>query len=146
MAIIGLEGVRLRGPHGYYPEEQLLGTTFIIDLSVSIPVVEAGQQDDLHQTVNYETLYRLLKIEMKEPAQLIETLALRILHRIKEQFPDIEGAEIRLKKCNPPMGGTIDAAFIQLRIGDMYAGPKTAKKDEDKIKKSGNQRWWPDFE
>ncbi len=146
MAIIGLEGIRLRGPHGYYPEEQLLGTTFIIDLSVSTAVVNAGQQDDLQQTVNYETLYRLLKIEMKEPTQLIETLALRILHRIKEQFPAIEGAEIRLRKCNPPMGGSIDAAFIQVRIGNMHTGPTTAKEEEEKIKKSDNQRWWPDFE
>lgn len=146
MAIIGLEGVRLRGPHGYYPEEQLLGTDFVIDLSVSIPVLHAGQEDDLQQTVNYETLYRLLKIEMKEPAQLIETLALRILYRVKEQFPEIEGAEIRLRKCNPPMGGTIDAAFIQLRIGQMHAGPRSAKEEEEKTKKSGNQRWWPDFE
>lgn len=146
MAIIGLEGVRLRGPHGYYPEEQLLGTSFIIDLFVSIPISDAGQNDNLHQTVNYETLYRLLKIEMREPAQLIETLALRILQRIKEQFPAIEGAEIRLRKCNPPMGGQIDAASIQLRIGKMRKNAMPENTSRHKTKKSGNQRWWPDSE
>jgi dihydroneopterin aldolase len=57
MAIIALEGIRLHARHGYYPEEEILGTEFIIDVYVETDTNEAAKSDELIHTVNYETIY-----------------------------------------------------------------------------------------
>ncbi len=119
MAIIGLEGIRLRGPHGFYPEEQLLGNEFVIDVAVAVDTDKAVENDDLYKTVNYETLFLLIQAEMREPAQLIETLAQRILDRIEDHFDQVKGIRLKLRKLNPPLGGRVDAAFITLSTGKM---------------------------
>lgn len=119
MAIIGLEGVRIRGSHGYYPEEQLLGNEFIIDIAVAVNTEKAAEHDDLYKTVNYETLFLLLQAEMREPTQLIETLAQRIVDRIEDHFDHVKGVRIKLRKLNPPLGGRVNLAFIELATGSL---------------------------
>lgn len=122
MPTIGLEGVRIRGPHGFYPEERELGNEFVIDLYVALPekkTEKAVEEDDLYQTVNYETLFLLIQAEMRQPTQLIETLAYRLVERIEDHFPQLKGVRLRLRKLHPPLGGRVDAAVIELATGEL---------------------------
>ncbi len=115
MAKIGLEDVRFNAPHGFYAEEHLTGNEFSIDVWVEIGISGAAAGDDLGKTVSYSTIYYLLQAEMKKPAQLLETLAQRMVDRILEQFsPRVSGVTLKLRKLNPPLGGQVAAAFVEV--------------------------------
>ncbi|MCB0653851.1 MAG: dihydroneopterin aldolase [Saprospiraceae bacterium] len=117
MAIISLEGVKLFARHGFYEEEEVLGNEFLIHLFVDTEIDEAAIEDDLFKSVNYETLFYLCKLEMKEPAKLLETVAMRIVDRIEEHFQNINGVRLKLSKLNPPLDGRVEKASVEIRTG-----------------------------
>jgi dihydroneopterin aldolase len=117
MAVIGLEGMKFHGPHGFYPEEEVLGNDFLIDIYISINTSRAALMDDLGATVNYETVYLMVQSEMRKSAQLIETLADRIISRISGFYNQIGGIRIVIRKLNPPLSGPVGAAYIEVTTG-----------------------------
>lgn len=117
MAIISLEGIRLWGRHGYYAEEETLGREFILDVQVYVDIGEAAEEDDLSHSVNYETLYHICQAEFREPAKLLETVAQRILERINRQFDGLKGVKVKIRKMNPPLGGRVDEASVEVCDG-----------------------------
>lgn len=123
MAVIGLEGMRFNGPHGFYPEEAVLGNEFVVDVYIAANTRKAAISDDLGQTVNYETVYLMVQSEMRKPVQLIETLADRILQRINDFYGIPPGIRVVVRKLNPPLGGQVDAAYIEVTSGIFQ--PKT---------------------
>jgi dihydroneopterin aldolase len=110
---VSLEGVRFFAYHGFYPEEQVLGTEFLIDIDVESEVYDTGG-DDLSKTVNYERLYAIVSEEMKQPRKLIETVAHGILHKIRHEFLTISGIRIVIRKTHPPLGGEVRNSAIEL--------------------------------
>ncbi|MEM9835927.1 MAG: dihydroneopterin aldolase [Bacteroidota bacterium] len=121
-AKIGLEDVRFHAPHGFYEEEHLAGNEFSIDVEVESNILGAATQDDLGGTVNYSTIYYLLQAEMKKPTQLLEALAYRMAARIQNQFPQVSSVRLRLRKLNPPLGGQVGAAVVEVNLGGSPAG------------------------
>ncbi len=122
-AKIGLEDVRFHAPHGFYEEEHLMGNEFSIDVEVEASIMGAAQHDDLGGTVNYATIYYLLQAEMKKPANLLEALAYRMGNRIMNQFDNVSGVRLRLRKLNPPLGGKVGAAVVEINLGGSRGGP-----------------------
>ena len=45
--------------HGFYPEEQLLGSKFLVNLSVGFTPASELNADDLTNTINYEIVTRI---------------------------------------------------------------------------------------
>jgi dihydroneopterin aldolase len=117
MAIIALEGIRLFGHHGFYPEEEILGRGFIVDIKVSTDIEDAAEEDELSSSVNYETLYHICHAEFREPVKLLETVAQRILDRIDRQFDNVQGARVKVRKMNPPLAGPVDEASVEVSSG-----------------------------
>lgn len=128
MATIGLEDVRFHAPHGFYEEEHLTGNEFSIDVEVEANISAAATQDDLGGTVNYGTIYYLLQAEMKKPTQLLEALAYRMASRIQRQFDQVSSVRLRLRKLNPPLGGQVGAAVVEVKLSGGGGGalPTTA--------------------
>ncbi|WP_020537961.1 dihydroneopterin aldolase [Lewinella cohaerens] len=122
MALIGLEGMRFNGPHGFYPEEEVLGNDFLIDIYLDVNTRRAAMHDDLGSTVNYETVYLMVQSEMKKSAQLIETLADRIVSRISEFYDNLKGIRLVVRKLNPPLSGQVAAAYIEVKTGSFSGG------------------------
>lgn len=116
-AKIGLEDVRIFAPHGFFEEEHLMGNEFSIDVEVEATITAAAQNDDLGGTVNYATIYYLLQAEMKKPTQLLEALAYRMANRIINQFDSVSSVKLRLRKLNPPLGGKVGAAVVEVNLG-----------------------------
>lgn len=75
------------------------------------------ETDDIKDTISYADVYESIKEEMKKPSKLIEHAAFRILSRLKNEYPLIEGIELKLSKRNPPMGAQIDYASVILIEG-----------------------------
>ena len=119
MAIIGLEGMRIFARHGFYEEEQVLGTEFVLDVFLDTDISEAAAEDDLFKTINYETVYQLCLIEMRKPSKLIEEVCQRILFRLAEHYEFLNGIRVKVRKLHPPIGGRVDCASIQLSFGSL---------------------------
>ena len=105
MGKITLDGMEFFAYHGCFREEQLIGTNFTVDLVVETDTTQAEQSDQLHDTVNYVTLYHAVKTEMEQKSRLLEHVALRIIKSVSIQFSSITGIQITISKLNPPVGG-----------------------------------------
>ncbi|MCR9289313.1 dihydroneopterin aldolase [Saprospiraceae bacterium] len=114
MAVISLEGMEFYAKHGYYDEETIIGGEYIVDVHIKTNVDKAAVSDDLGETVNYETVYLICKAVMKKPAKLIETVANRIALNLKHQFRNMSELSVKVIKKNPPLGGTVASASIEV--------------------------------
>lgn len=101
--------------HGHFKEEQLIGTHFEVDLSVETETEPAEISDKLEDTLDYQSLYNLVKAEMKKDANLLEHVARRIIDSICKMFPQVKNAEVTVSKLNPSLGGKIKLVSITLR-------------------------------
>lgn len=110
---VSLEGIRFFAFHGFYPEEQVLGTEFILDIDATSEVYGDGN-DELSNTVNYVRLFEIASEEMKITRKLIETVAHAILDRIRHEFLAVQTIRISIRKMNPPMGAEVMNSAIEL--------------------------------
>ena len=99
--------MRFYAYHGFYEEERIVGGYYALDVTMDVGGVG---EDDLTKTVNYETVYEICKIQMKEKHQLIETVVDEIFWGIKKQFQSIRSMKIQLQKLHPPLSGQVGAA------------------------------------
>ena len=121
-AKIGLKDVIIHAPHGFFEEEHAMGNTFSIDVEVDAEIGGAAHDDDLGQTVNYATIYYLLRAEMKKPTQLLEALAYRMAGRIADQFDNVTAVKLRLHKLNPPLGGKVGSSYVEVSVHGSLGG------------------------
>ena len=110
--------------HGVMEEEHVVGGRFEVDVAVTLDVAEAAETDDLSRTVDYERVYRIAQeVVTGATAFLIERLAWRIAHAVREAYPAMARVEVTLRKPNPPVGGPCDRAEVTLALGPLALGP-----------------------
>lgn len=114
MASIALEGMRFFAYHGFYEEEQVIGNEYIVDVLINTVFTKAAVDDDLYQTINYETVYLICDSVMRKKAKLLESVANQIALALKHQFRNIRELKVKVKKLNPPLGGRVDAAWVEV--------------------------------
>ncbi len=128
MAWIALEGMRFFSHHGVYEAEKLLGGEYVVDVYVRTGTAKAALADSLEATVNYETIFQIVRLEMDQPRQLIETVVANIVARMKHQFNTMEALRVRVRKLHPPLGGRLDAAFVEEILEFVSECPRCKKK------------------
>lgn len=114
MIKVALEGAEFYACHGFYPEEQVIGTHFLVDVQVGFYAEIYVDEDNLHNTVNYEVLYAIIEEEMSHTRKVLETVAQSILNRVKTEFTFIETAEVTIRKQRPPFRGPLKQSVITL--------------------------------
>jgi dihydroneopterin aldolase len=113
MITVELKNIRFHAFHGCYAEEKKSGNDFEVNVSVSW---EAGRMiKELNETVNYADLYELLKQEMIQPRQLLETLVMEIAEKIHREFPQVKEINISVAKLNPPIVNFIGHTAVTYR-------------------------------
>jgi 7,8-dihydroneopterin aldolase/epimerase/oxygenase len=128
MALIALEGMRFHAYHGTYPAERLIGTVFIVDLYVQSAATSiGGATDALENTINYESVYQICQAEMGQPRNLIEAVVAGIIKRMKHQFGNMISLKVRVRKLNPPLGGTVQQAYFEEEETYMSVCPRCQK-------------------
>ena len=100
--------------HGHFEEEQKIGTWFSLDLIMDVDTSKAELSDELEDTVDYSAVYQVVKEQMMIPSKLLENVGRRILNTIKERFPEVKDAQLKVRKMNPPLGGKM--AFVSLEF------------------------------
>ena len=111
-----LEGMRFYAYHGVNPEEQALGQRFTVDIVLAVDLRQAGQSDELANTVSYSAVYKVVRgIVEGEPRKLIEAVAESIASEILESFPLVEQVTVTVRKPDVPMKGSmLDAAGVRI--------------------------------
>ena len=113
---IYLREVHFHAFHGVLPQERMVGAEFVVDLRVGYPLAEARVSDRVDDTLNYATLYALVEREMRQPSNLLEHVAERIAHAVQTAFPEVLSIDLKLTKCNPPMGGDCAGAGVEIHL------------------------------
>ncbi len=116
---IHLKDIRLYGYHGVHPLEKQVGIEFIIDINIIIHRNQATFL--LTDTIDYESIFLLLKEEFIKTESLLENLANRIIHRIHTDFPSTQAVDISIMKVGAPItnfqgkvGISISKTFYQV--------------------------------
>ena len=114
MSKITIENMEFYAYHGHFEEEQKIGTWFSLDLTMDVDTSKAELSDELDDTVDYSAVYQVVKEQMMIPSKLLENVGRRILNTIKERFPEVKDAQLKVRKMNPPLGGKM--AFVSLEF------------------------------
>ena len=95
-----LKDLKFYGFHGVYPEEQVVGTTFRLDLTLDIDDnLQGFHTDRLEDTLNYELIVeRVLRIGTTHKYKLIERLAQVMAESILQDFAAVSRVEITIYK------------------------------------------------
>ena len=110
---ISLSNLRFFAYHGLYAEEKKMGNEFEVNLSVFY-LPSSGTITDISDTVNYAQLYELLKIEMQQTRNLLETFVMEVAEKIHASFGQIKKVDISITKLHAPIAkftGTVGVKY-----------------------------------
>ena len=111
---IKLSDLRFHACHGVMPQETKVGNEFIVNLAIRIPYSEVILEDNLDDTISYADVYEIIKTEMGNTKQLIETVAAKIAERICSRWPQILSGHITICKSTPPIPTVNGSAEVTL--------------------------------
>jgi len=114
MIKIELLGLEFFAYHGVYSSERKAGNNFIVNLTVLGDFHKAIESDNLEDTINYESLYEVVKKEMAMASNLIEHVAGRILDSVANEHEDIKEITVSVEKLRPPINGSCKATRVSL--------------------------------
>ena len=111
---IRLIGLSFYGYHGVSASEQETGRMYEVDCEIEKDLKQAGQTDNLEDTINYEAVYKTIKESVEEKKYyLLEKLGEEIAEKILDKF-DVNQVTLRIRKMNPPIAGHIRAVEIEI--------------------------------
>ena len=115
---IEITGIRCYGYTGYFPEEQVLGQWFEVDLTIGLDLSLTGSDDQLENTLNYaEVVERVTRLLETSRFKTIERLNSVIIEAVLA-FAPVRKVHSRLVKVSPPIprfGGRIAIAMTRAK-------------------------------
>ena len=105
-----IQGMCFHAFHGVLEQERTVGGEYIVDVKVKADFSRAIETDDVSDTIDYSTVYRIVKSEMEVPSALVEHVAGRIAENVFASFPQARETEVKIIKVNPPMGAVCQGA------------------------------------
>lgn len=115
---IHLNGLKIYAMHGVFPQENVVGAEYTINVSLTTDFSHAAENDDLSGTINYAEIFQLIKHEMDIPSKLLEHVSFRIAQCLFAHFPTVTEIQLSINKQNPPMGAQcnevgVDVTYIR---------------------------------
>lgn len=114
MSKIYLEDLKIYAYHGVLPEENIIGTYYLLNIELHTDLWKASESDDLNDTISYADINEIIHTEMKIKSKLLEHVAGRIISKIHQNFPQIDYLKLKITKTAPPMKGEMKGASIEL--------------------------------
>jgi 7,8-dihydroneopterin aldolase/epimerase/oxygenase len=103
--LIRISGIRHYGYTGFFPEEQVLGQWFEVNLSLWLDLATTGANDQLENTLNYaEVVAEVTAVMDAARFKTLERLNTAILDRVLA-FAQVRRAHSELVKLSPPIPG-----------------------------------------
>jgi dihydroneopterin aldolase len=111
---IVITGIRELGVHGVLPEEQVRPQPFEVDLELVVDVAQAGETDELDDTVDYAAVCEAVsRVVSSEQYRLLERLATRIAE-VCCADPRVQGAVVEVRKVHPPVRAMLDHVAVRI--------------------------------
>jgi 7,8-dihydroneopterin aldolase/epimerase/oxygenase len=114
MFTIHLQNCRFFAHHGLHEEEAIVGAAFEVSLSASFE--EDGNITRMNQTIDYVTIFEMVKKHFERPRQLLETLAQEIAADVCNIDARVRTVDIHLTKLNPPIAnftGSVGVSYTK---------------------------------
>jgi 7,8-dihydroneopterin aldolase/epimerase/oxygenase len=109
MYLIRMKNCAFFARHGVHDEEETLGQRFYVDAVLSVDPGRALEEDSIEATVDYGVAFKVIeKIVTGQRRFLIEALALEVAKALTNRYPQINRAEITVRKPNAPVPGVLD--------------------------------------
>ncbi|MCX5958885.1 MAG: dihydroneopterin aldolase [Cyanobacteria bacterium] len=103
MDAIQISGIRCYGYTGYFPEEQVLGQWFEVDLTIWMDLSVTGSDDQLENTLNYaDVVERVTNLLETSRFKTIEKLNAVIIEAVLA-FDPVQKVHSHLVKVSPPI-------------------------------------------
>ncbi|HOB85593.1 MAG TPA: dihydroneopterin aldolase [Bacteroidales bacterium] len=112
MGLIQIEGMEFYAFHGHYREEQIVGSRFLVDLTIEADTEKPAESDNLKDAVNYQQAYGIVKVQMEQKSHLLENIASRIINALYSEMNGIKKARVKVSKMNPPVGGKVNSVSV----------------------------------
>lgn len=112
---IQLHDLQFSAFHGVYKEEARVGNQFEVNISLTIDAPEEKVLN-IDETINYATVYGIVKELMAHRQALLETLAMEMAETLKRHFPAVLKTVIQIKKLQPPIAaftGSVSVTYTK---------------------------------
>jgi dihydroneopterin aldolase len=111
---ISIQGIDVLGYHGVDEAEREVGQRLVIDVDLYLDLAAAIAGDDIHKTVNYEAVCRLVeRVAGEEEFLLLESLASKIADKILVRFkPSV--VSVRVKKTSLPIATRVASVAVEI--------------------------------
>jgi dihydroneopterin aldolase len=103
MVTVELKDIRLHAFHGFYEGEQVEGSPYLINLEVQYAESEGAEYENINETIDYATLFSIVRQRMLVPTPLLEKVAASIIRKIKNAYPVARAISISIYKLKPPI-------------------------------------------
>jgi len=100
--------------HGCLEQETIIGSDYLVDVSVHADLRKATTSDRLEDTVDYVHINHIVKEEMLKASKLLEHVAGRIITRVFKEIAIVTEISVCVSKINPPIGGDVEKVTINL--------------------------------
>ena len=114
MIEIKLKNVRCYSYHGCLKEEALIGSEYLVNLSVKAKLGKSHLTDSLEDAVDYVFLNAVIKEEMAISSKLLETVVKKICDRVLSEEKRVLEVTVRVSKLCTPING--DAESVSVKI------------------------------
>ena len=114
MGKIILKNIRTYSYHGCLVEEGKIGSDYKVDLEVKTNLKPSAETDDLHDTVDYVLLNKIVVTEMAVRSHLLEHVAKRIIDKVLKESKTVTKVKVAVSKINPPIGGDVQMVTIKM--------------------------------
>ncbi|MFN3405402.1 MAG: dihydroneopterin aldolase [Cytophagaceae bacterium] len=113
---VSLTGMEFFAFHGLYDHEKEKGNFFEVNVTVGFKAaIEELLSDDIHKTVDYESVYNTVEEIVNVRVQLLETLAAKIAITLLENISRITEVEVSVVKRNPPVAGKCKESKVTIQ-------------------------------
>ena len=102
MLIIQLLNLSFYAYHGIYEEEKKLGGEYEVNVTISHQEKNSPLLH-INETIDYVSVYELVKQHMQKPRQLLETIATTFAVDVLASFAEADEVSITIIKKHPPI-------------------------------------------
>ena len=115
---IKITGLKIFAHHGVFPEETKNGQDFYVNATLYLDCRQAGNNDDLEQSVNYgEVSHFITKFMQEHTYLLIESAAEQTTKALLLAYPLLEKVEFELCKPHAPIGLPFENVSVTIERG-----------------------------
>lgn len=94
---IELKGLKFFGQYGIYPVEKKWNQCIVVDICILLPISNKSVLR-LEDTLDYQLIYSLVERICKSPAELLESIGIRLINELIIKFPQIREIQIGISK------------------------------------------------